>query len=309
MKNKDKTKEQLTTELAEALKKNRDLENSLNQVEIAKRQWESTVDCIGDMVFFADEEGKIQRCNKAVKEFIGQDYDNILGRSWPAVFLEQGIKLDGGNKILDNAEVFHEPSGKWFMASFYDYKDLYDRDASGHVVTLHDVTDIKTLAESLEITNATLNEDRRELHSALDEISFLLQKVEKEKDLGLRFRSPDASLSDPIYQIGERFNSMMEMMESGHKELEKAYTELKAAQSQILQQEKMASIGQLAAGIAHEINNPVGFILSNLNSLLKYTGRYSEFISMLNAAVVELGDSDPKAVSAIFDELEQRERL
>jgi signal transduction histidine kinase len=45
---------------------------------------------------------------------------------------------------------------------------------------------------------------------------------------------------------------------------------LEEAQNQLLQSEKMASIGQLAAGVAHEINNPVGFVNSNLNSLKNY---------------------------------------
>ncbi len=45
---------------------------------------------------------------------------------------------------------------------------------------------------------------------------------------------------------------------------------LEQAQNQLQQSEKMASIGQLAAGVAHEINNPVGFIKSNLNSLRSY---------------------------------------
>ncbi len=47
-------------------------------------------------------------------------------------------------------------------------------------------------------------------------------------------------------------------------------TKLQEAQSQLLQSEKMASIGQLAAGVAHEINNPVGYVASNLGSLGKY---------------------------------------
>ena len=61
-------------------------------------------------------------------------------------------------------------------------------------------------------------------------------------------------------------------------ELHEAYTELKTAQSQILQQEKMASIGQLAAGVAHEINNPMGFIMSNINTLKKYVDKISEYM-------------------------------
>ena len=52
-----------------------------------------------------------------------------------------------------------------------------------------------------------------------------------------------------------------------YKELEKANREMKGMQSQIVQSEKLASIGQLAAGVAHEMNTPVGFVASNFETL------------------------------------------
>lgn len=67
-------------------------------------------------------------------------------------------------------------------------------------------------------------------------------------------------------------------VESQNRDLEKAYTELKERQAKILQQEKMASIRQLAAGVAHEINNPMCFISSNLGTLDKYVRRLTDFI-------------------------------
>jgi two-component system NtrC family sensor kinase len=45
---------------------------------------------------------------------------------------------------------------------------------------------------------------------------------------------------------------------------------LSATQDKLVQSEKLASIGQLAAGVAHEINNPIGYIFSNFGTLEKY---------------------------------------
>jgi PAS domain S-box-containing protein len=61
-------------------------------------------------------------------------------------------------------------------------------------------------------------------------------------------------------------------------------SEIKQLQQQVLQQEKMASIGQLAAGIAHEINNPMGFIHANLYQM----GEYLEDLGIYLDAVDEL---------------------
>ncbi|HEX8960986.1 MAG TPA: ATP-binding protein [Geobacteraceae bacterium] len=54
--------------------------------------------------------------------------------------------------------------------------------------------------------------------------------------------------------------------------------ELKQAHARLLQQEKMVSVGQLAAGMAHEINNPLGFITSNLHAFRKYAARLLEMV-------------------------------
>jgi PAS domain S-box-containing protein len=84
--------------------------------------------------------------------------------------------------------------------------------------------------------------------------------------------------------------------------LEENFTALKAlnaqleeAQNQLLQSEKMASIGQLAAGVAHEINNPVGFVSSNLNTLKKYSAQMLELIDAYRAAEGQVGDAALRA--------------
>ena len=89
-------------------------------------------------------------------------------------------------------------------------------------------------------------------------------------------------------------------------QLEQAYESQKAAQSQLVQQEKMASIGQLAAGVAHEINNPVGFIRSNLNTLGKYLQRLNEHIESLEQVI---SDSDREDLIQQAKESRRKKKL
>jgi two-component system, NtrC family, sensor kinase len=106
----------------------------------------------------------------------------------------------------------------------------------------------------------------------------LLARVETH--LELRYLQKDLEIQNSRLQqeIMERTRIESELQKS-KADLEQMVIELKTAQSRILQQEKMASIGQLAAGVAHEINNPIGFIISNLSSLQKYMNKMVEFIS------------------------------
>lgn len=67
-----------------------------------------------------------------------------------------------------------------------------------------------------------------------------------------------------------------ELAQSLEVRVQQRTAELQQVYGRMLQQEKMASVGQLAAGVAHEINNPLGFVLSNLNTLEKYVGRFVE---------------------------------
>ncbi len=88
-------------------------------------------------------------------------------------------------------------------------------------------------------------------------------------------------------------------LESEHRALETAWKELSESQKKIIQQEKMASIGQLAAGVAHEINNPMGFIMSNLNSLKKYMMKIPEFIRIQSEAIGELSGENGSEKSVL----------
>lgn len=74
-------------------------------------------------------------------------------------------------------------------------------------------------------------------------------------------------------QLAESEKKYRDLAENLEIRVKERTEELKRAYTQLIHQEKMASIGQLAAGVAHEINNPLGYVLSNLNTLWKYLDR------------------------------------
>lgn len=96
------------------------------------------------------------------------------------------------------------------------------------------------------------------------------------------------------------------------KELAEALEKIKMAQSQMLQQEKMAGIGQLAAGVAHEINNPLGFVQSNFESLQKYTRNFLEMIAAYKEFVRRaghMGEGEMALEVAALKQLEKQKKI
>lgn len=79
------------------------------------------------------------------------------------------------------------------------------------------------------------------------------------------------------------------------KDLEISHSALKEQQQQTLMSEKMASLGVLSAGIAHEINNPVGYVHSNLCTLREYTPVFFSAYTMLAELVSEVEENSPLA--------------
>ena len=59
--------------------------------------------------------------------------------------------------------------------------------------------------------------------------------------------------------------------------MEKSHSALQAAQTQLVQNEKLAALGRLVAGVAHELNNPISFVYANTHALEKFTGRFETY--------------------------------
>jgi signal transduction histidine kinase len=84
--------------------------------------------------------------------------------------------------------------------------------------------------------------------------------------------------------------AMEQQMEKGARELSQAYQKLKSSQAQLVQSEKMASLGQMVAGVAHEINTPLGYVRNNVELMREFSQQLRELLGVNKALVDALLD-------------------
>ncbi len=165
-----------------------------------------------------------------------------------------------------------------------DFMEQIDANTRATVLLCFAALGIATLigiATSKYVVQPILN--LKEAATALSEGQFnRTVPVERSDEIGVlasAFNSMARQLQESFEQLENRVQERTaELQKSERREREKALQladtlqELKLAQSMIIQAEKMSSLGQMVAGVAHEINNPVNFIHGNLS----YTSEYAE---------------------------------
>ncbi len=164
-------------------------------------------------------------------------------------------------------------------------------------------SELNKLAEDFQFMSNNLKARETALKNAHDELEIKVQKRTQElssvnEELTSMYENLQQTNFDLHKEIVERKRAEEELAQK-KQEIEDAYLELKNAQLQIIQQEKMASIGQLAAGVAHEINNPLGFIMSNIDSLKKYAENITKFIISEEEFLKELDKNEEEKNKSI----------
>jgi two-component system, NtrC family, sensor kinase len=104
-------------------------------------------------------------------------------------------------------------------------------------------------------------------------------------------QDPEASVWWLLQDRTEVMRAQQELV-SNYRNIKETNRRLEEAQNQLLQSEKMASIGQLAAGVAHEINNPIGFVNSNLGSLRRYVEALLALVAAYGRHRDDMQDAD-----------------
>ena len=181
----------------------------------------------------------------AIKEIIDDLYQNAYRNS---LTVPDAYEAEGFFPRLG-------PAGRWL---YFTAAPLRDENGAiiGAIETLQDITERKIVADALM-------EAQLEIEEVVEKRTAELARVNQ-------------TLRDDVLRREQAELALIER----NAELHALNAKLSSAQEHLIQSEKLASIGQLAAGVAHEINNPIGYIFSNFGTLEKYL---SDLFEMLNA--------------------------
>ncbi|UCV10858.1 bacteriohemerythrin [Dechloromonas denitrificans] len=240
------------------------LESEHKRSEAAARHMELFLSQIidGDPVptFVIDASHKITHWNRACAAISGMTATEMIGsnQQWCAFYpsarpVMADLIVDGS--INDQFETY--------------YHDKYKRSRTidGAFEGEAYFPDLKHGGRWLFFTAAPLRDANGKLVGAIETLQDVTDRRRAEDDL----REYQNHLEELVATRTRELASANTALENDRRELEQLLAKVEEAQQQLLQSEKMAAIGQLAAGVAHEINNPVGFVNSNLCTLKNYS--------------------------------------
>jgi len=268
------------------------------------------VDHASESVIATDQNGKIIYANPATEkiyeyakeELVGKELEIINAELYRERIQKEIYEAALCGEVWQGELLNRRKDGKVFYTSTFVSKMV---DKNGDFIALvwfqRDVTQRKRYQEEMIRIEKEKAETLRILHENESAINKSLNKARRElleKNLELEKRTFE--------------------LEKEKKRLKEAYVKLNQMQSQLLQSEKLASLGQLAAGVAHELNNPISFVNSNLGTLAEYVKEIKkllekyekvEWIIKVENPVKGGEDKSKEKLSQEIDELKEQINL
>lgn len=200
----------------------------------------------------------------------------------------------GGKAMIEKVQPDSLPMGTLGLSQAI-LSPYYDDDGNLHGMLLGGISVGKKeyydeITEELIPSFTVFTQQMSSLLQNFEAKQYLDLKVQKRTEEVVKQKKEIEEMNEELKQQKEELQTTNERLEEQTNELYKALESLKMAQSRLVQSEKMASIGQLVAGIAHEINNPVTFIsagVDSLNTNLQEVRQILDFYHKITPANVE----------------------
>lgn len=231
-------------------------ENALKESE---EKYRFLLENMNEVVMMVDNDDRVKYVNKRFTEKFGYSPEEIIGKIGFEVLLDpedhQVIINENKNrinKIYNQYEIKFKGKNGQKIDFLVSGAPIFDHQGNtiGSIGTMTDITEKKIIQMELE---AHKNNLEKLVKERTEEIEALNEEL--------------TATNEELFQNNEELYSVNEVLDSQKKQLEETLEKLKLTQLQLVQSEKMASIGILTAGIAHEINNPVNFISSGITGL------------------------------------------
>ena len=152
-----------------------------------------------------------------------------------------------------------------------------------------------------------LNKAEHNATTELNDLIFEMQQQEQSRNFSRHVHvepfTDIGQIATQYNRVIDKFNAATDEIRQKHQQLSEAHYEIQQTQAHLLQSEKMAGLGQVAAGVAHEINNPVGFVLSNIQTLEQYMSFFKTLIHEYKTLVV--AKNDESAATEILSRIDQ----
>ena len=240
--------------------------------EAAKRHMELFLAQIidGDPVptFVIDANHRVTHWNRACAAISGEASSDVIGTDfhWRPFYTSQRPTLAD---LIVNGSLDDQ------LETYYHGLFRRSKTITGAFEAERFFPDLGQSGRWLFFTAAPLRDAQGNLVGAIETLQDVTDRHRAEDEL----REYQNQLEGLVATRTAELASANAVLEDDRRELELLLSKIEEAQQQLLQSEKMAAIGQLAAGVAHEINNPVGFVNSNLGSLKTYVNQLLTVIS------------------------------